>query len=137
MLLSRNSCFVKTSGRLFPILWPFQNVLTLTSQQVGRYFFSNICCLLRKSYIIMIMCKNMIGTLKWLWPHCTYSTTMIGKSSATFSLVVPHAISKWPTGSKQLAEPQDKQKVIHKPHGRQWRYLTLKSIWQKTCCFYH
>ena len=28
-LLSKNSCFVKTSGRFFPILWPSHNVLTL------------------------------------------------------------------------------------------------------------
>ena len=30
MLLIKNSCFVKTSGRFFPILWPTHNVLTLT-----------------------------------------------------------------------------------------------------------
>ena len=29
MLLSKNSCFVKISGRFFPILWPSLNVLTL------------------------------------------------------------------------------------------------------------
>ena len=28
-LLSKNSCFVKTSGSFFPILWPSHNVLTL------------------------------------------------------------------------------------------------------------
>ena len=28
-LLSKNSCFVKTGGRFFQILWPSYNVLTL------------------------------------------------------------------------------------------------------------
>ena len=28
-LLSKNSCFVKTGGRFFQILWPSHNVLTL------------------------------------------------------------------------------------------------------------
>ena len=31
-LLSKNSCFVKTSGRFFPILWPSHNVLTLNKK---------------------------------------------------------------------------------------------------------
>ena len=38
-LLSKNSCFVKTGGRFFPILWPSHNVLTLSWQTL--FFTSN------------------------------------------------------------------------------------------------
>ena len=30
-LLSKNSCFVKTGGRFFQILWPSHNILTLSN----------------------------------------------------------------------------------------------------------
>jgi hypothetical protein len=36
-LLSKNSCFVKTSGRFFLILWPSHNVLTLTVICLGNF----------------------------------------------------------------------------------------------------
>ena len=32
-LLSRNSCFVKTGGRFFQILWPSHNVLTVLKRE--------------------------------------------------------------------------------------------------------
>ena len=33
-LLNKNSCFFKTSGRFFPILWPSHNVITLIGNHV-------------------------------------------------------------------------------------------------------
>ena len=37
-LLSKNSCFVKTGGRFFQILWPSHNILTLRKKD---YEYSN------------------------------------------------------------------------------------------------
>jgi hypothetical protein len=52
-LLSKNSCFVKTGGRFFQILWPSYNVLTLPCRwREDSFGFSTDKEMLRKGLIL-------------------------------------------------------------------------------------
>ena len=69
MLLSENSCFAKTSGRFFPILWPSHNVLTLQAlvtskfwtQRFSRFSFHTLYYIhLISSIVDMWICRNSL-----------------------------------------------------------------------------
>ena len=49
-LLSKNSCFVKTGGIFFQILWPSHNVLTLHTHIPPQRFLHYYCQIFHKNY---------------------------------------------------------------------------------------